>query len=127
VAWAARCCAMPRSWFDFQIFIRVSNWIFLEFFVRVSSCSSIKPFDCQESTVFCFICMKCLFHLCTFEYVKFVWYLFKFPHHHWLTESISYIMCKYIYHMFHLKFHTPSPSGSFLLTRSDTYIMRLRL
>jgi hypothetical protein len=33
VASAARCCAMPRSWFDFRIFIRVSNRIFLKFFV----------------------------------------------------------------------------------------------
>jgi len=51
VARATWCCAMPRSWFDFQIFIRVSNQIFLEFFVRVSSRSSTKPFDYQGSTV----------------------------------------------------------------------------
>ena len=43
---------MPRSWFDFRIFIRVSNRIFLEFCVRVSSCSSIKPFDYRGSTVY---------------------------------------------------------------------------
>jgi hypothetical protein len=42
---------MPRSWFDFRIFIRVSNRIFLEFFVRFSSCSRIKPFDFRASTV----------------------------------------------------------------------------
>jgi hypothetical protein len=50
--WAARCCAMPHSWFDFRIFIRVSNRIFLEFFVRVSCCLRIKPFDFQGSTVY---------------------------------------------------------------------------
>jgi hypothetical protein len=44
-------CAMPRSWFDFRIFIRVSNRIFLEFFVRVSSCSRNKPFDFRGSAV----------------------------------------------------------------------------
>jgi hypothetical protein len=43
---------MPRSWFDFRILIRVSNRIFLEFFVRVSSCSRIKPFDFRGSTVY---------------------------------------------------------------------------
>jgi hypothetical protein len=36
----------------FRIFIRVSNRIFLEFFVRVSVCSRIKPFDFRGSTVF---------------------------------------------------------------------------
>ena len=41
-AWAKRCCAMPRSWFDFRIFIRVSNRIFLEFFVRASNRSTIE-------------------------------------------------------------------------------------
>ena len=39
---------LPRSWFDFRIFIRVSNRIFF----RVSSCSNIKPFDYREPTVF---------------------------------------------------------------------------
>jgi len=38
---------MPRSWFDFQIFIQVSNRIFLEFFskfqgVRASNHQTIK-------------------------------------------------------------------------------------
>jgi hypothetical protein len=42
---------MPRSWFDFRIFIRVSNRIFLKFFVWVSSCSRIKQFDFRGSTV----------------------------------------------------------------------------
>jgi len=42
VAWAARCCAMPRSWFDFRFFIRVSNRIFHEFFVRESNRSTIE-------------------------------------------------------------------------------------
>jgi len=47
VAWAARCCGMLHSWFNFQIFTRVSNWIFLKFLVRVSSCSSFKLFEFQ--------------------------------------------------------------------------------
>jgi hypothetical protein len=34
-----------------SIFIRVSNRIFLEFFVRGSSFSTIKPFDYRGSTV----------------------------------------------------------------------------
>jgi len=47
VAWATRCCPMPRSWFNFRIFIRVSNRIFLEFFfkfqaVRASNRSTIE-------------------------------------------------------------------------------------
>jgi len=41
VARAARWCAMPRSWFEFRIFIRVSDLIFLEFF------SSFKSFEHQ--------------------------------------------------------------------------------
>ena len=65
LAWAARCCAMPRSWFDFQIFIRVSNRIFLEFFVRVSSCLSIKRFDYRGSTVYIYI-FYIYFFMCTF-------------------------------------------------------------
>ena len=47
VAWAARCCAMPRLWFNFQIFIRISNWIFSNFLFkfqigRASNRSTIK-------------------------------------------------------------------------------------
>ena len=59
MAWAARCCAMPRSWFDFRISIRVSNGIFLEFFVRVSSCSRNEPFDYRGSTL-CRYCCCCV-------------------------------------------------------------------
>jgi hypothetical protein len=57
-AWATRCCAMPRSWFDFLIFIWVSNQIFLEFLVQVSSCLSIRPFDYRGSTVLRWIFRK---------------------------------------------------------------------
>ena len=52
VAWAARCCAMLHSWFNFRIFIEVSNQIFLEFLFEFQSCSSIKLFDYRGSTVY---------------------------------------------------------------------------
>ena len=38
VAWAARCCAMLRLWFDFRIFIQVSNGTY---------CSSFKLYEPQ--------------------------------------------------------------------------------
>ena len=112
---AVQCRALGSTFkflFEFQIDF-FSNFLFEFQVVRASN-----RFDCRGSTVFCFIFVKCLFHLCTFIYVKFVWYLFRVPHHHWLTDSISYIMCKYVFHMFHLKFHMPSPSGSFLLMQN---------
>jgi hypothetical protein len=42
----------PRdSLFDFPVFVRVTRPDFLEVFVRVSSCSNIKPFEVRGFTV----------------------------------------------------------------------------
>jgi hypothetical protein len=42
----------PRdSLSDFRVLFEFQNRIFLEFFVRVSSCSNIKPFEVRASTV----------------------------------------------------------------------------
>lgn len=47
-------------WLIFNIFVRDSNWISLEFFGWVSSCSSIKLFDFQKSAVYVYVNGECV-------------------------------------------------------------------
>jgi hypothetical protein len=97
---------MPLSWFDFRIFIRVSNRIFLKFFVQVSSFSRIKPFNFRGSTVYGIYCKWNIIMLVCFVFIS---VLIRFNYSVFLLCVSTSFMCSVLivntlchYNMHHL-------------------------